>query len=245
MNKIAIQGHRTRYKDVIKILESLGGKNLFSTNGDNVLLFYYVNNNTIINNQYSKNVPKDYKLYTLEEYEQKFLNNMETKRTIQIDITTAKEWYKQGGDLRKVALQAFTENELNSFPKSWEEYCEINPYLDVDKTIFLLADGNINPISSTFYARRNFPGAVPSKERAEQFLILNKLLQIRDYYNQGWEPDWDNEMENKFVIMGERGKLVLYVFSFTMCLFAFKTKELRDEFFKNFKAELEKIKEFL
>lgn len=52
-------------------------------------------------------------------------------------MNTAKEWYKQGGDLRKIALQAFTETELQSLPKSWEEYCKINPYLTKDKEFFL------------------------------------------------------------------------------------------------------------
>lgn len=167
------------------------------------------------------------------------------KRTIQIDITTAKEWYKQGGNLKEIALQAFSENELQSLPKSWEEYCKINPYLKANKEFFLAPDGTVTNVPQNCYSRRNFTLSMPSKKRAEQFVVLNKLLQIRDYYNQGWEPDWDNEMENKYVIMGERNKLVAYVFSFTMCLFAFKTRELRDEFLKNFKQDLELIKEFL
>ena len=243
MKKIAIQGHLTRGKDVIKTLESLGGKNESGHEGWNKSVSYYIDENNYICCDAPKHIPKDYKLYTLEEYEQT-QNTMENKRTIQISLTTAREWYKQDGDLKKVALQAFSEKELQSLPKSWEEYCKINPYLTKDKEFFLRAAG-IACISYADLKREEYPGIVPSRERVEQFLILNKLLQIRDYYNQGWEPDWDNEIENKFVITGERGELVLYVFSFTMCLFAFKTKELRDEFFENFKEDLEKIKEFL
>lgn len=240
--QIAIQGHPTKNNNVIKILESLGGINIQSYKGDAPDLYYYIDNN-YIDCELDKHIPQEYKKYTLEEYE-RIQNTMETKRNIQIDLNTAKEWYKQGGDLRKVALQAFTENELNSFPKSWEEYCEINPYLDVDKTIFLLADGNINPISSTFYARRNFPGAVPSKERAEQFIILNKLLQIRDYYNQGWKPNWEDSTD-KYVIWHFENELHPDVSTYASSLFTFRSKEVRDEFFTNFQPDLEKIKEFL
>ena len=244
MKKIAIQGHLTRSEDVIKILESLGGINFHAFIGNDPNMYYYIDNKNHINCNALLFLDKMYKTFILEEYKQKYIN-MENKRNIQIDLTTAKEWYKQGGDLRKIALQAFTEAELQSLPSSWEEYCKINPYLTKDKEFFLAPDGTVTNVPQNCYRRVDFTLSMSSKKRAEQFVVLSKLLQIRDYYNQGWEPDWDNEIENKFVIMGERGKLVLYVFSFTMCLFAFKTKELRDEFFENFKSDLEFIKEFL
>jgi hypothetical protein len=126
MKKIAIQGHVTRGKDIIKILENLGGKNMFSCEGYNVALFYYINSNGFITCNFSKGMPEGYEYYTLEDYEQQLLNTMENKRNIQIDLTTAKDWYKQGGNLREIALQAFSEKELKSLPTSWEEYCEIN-----------------------------------------------------------------------------------------------------------------------
>ena len=50
---------------------------------------------------------------------------MEEKRNIQIDLTTAKEWYKGDNEtLKKLALQAFTEEELTKveLPKTFEEY---------------------------------------------------------------------------------------------------------------------------
>lgn len=37
---------------------------------------------------------------------------METQRNIKISLATAKEWYKKGGELREVALQAFTLKEI-------------------------------------------------------------------------------------------------------------------------------------
>lgn len=244
MEKIAIKGHSTKSKDIIKILESLGGINIQGYIGHATSMYYYVNDKNHIDCDTITNLLREYKKYTLEEYEQKFLNNME-KRTIKIDLITAREWYNQGGELKKIALQAFTEKELQSLPKSWEEYCEINPYLDADKEVFLLANGIINPLSSIYCARRNFPGAIPSRKRAAQFITLNKLLQIRDYYNQGWEPDWNDVRQEKFIIGAKYNKLFTEVFHNLMFMFAFKTPELRNEFFKNFEEDLEFIKEFL
>ena len=166
------------------------------------------------------------------------------KRTIQIDLNTAKEWYKQGGNLQKIALQAFSEQELQELPKSWEEYCKINPNITQGKEVFLRASGTIACVSYTDLKREEYPGIVPSKERAEQFLILNKLLQIRDYYNQGWKLDWEDSTD-KYTIWTFENELILESTVYANGLFTFKSKEVRDEFFKNFKEDLKDIKEFL
>ena len=52
---------------------------------------------------------------------------MET-RTIELSLETAKRWYEQGGELREMALCAFSEEELvgDRLPKTWEEFCEHN-----------------------------------------------------------------------------------------------------------------------
>lgn len=240
MNKIAIKGHPTRGKDVIKILELLGGINKLNLKGDKCTGYYYIENNCRINCTFLSYM-QEYTCYTLEEYEQ-IQKDME-KRNIQINLTTAREWYKQGGDLRKIALQAFTENELNSFPKSWEEYCKINPYLTQSTDIFLRSTG-LAEVTYTSLKREEYPGAIPSKERALQFLTINKLLQIRDYYNQEWKPNWDDETK-KYIIWRVRNELYTDVSTHTNALFAFRSKEVRDEFVQNFEEDLKTIKEFL
>lgn len=241
MKKIAIQGHSTRGNDIIKTLESLGGINTHLYKGNSTNTYYYINDANQIDCDPWGCIDIKYKTCTLEEYEQ-IQNNME-KRNIQIDLTTAKEWYKQGGDLRKVALQAFTENELNALPKSWEEFCKINPYLIKGTDSFLRSTGLVE-VSYPSLKREEYPGVIPSKERAEQFLILNKLLQIRDYYNQGWKPNW-KEGTNKYVIWSFENELHPDVSTYASSLFAFRSKEIQDTFFENFENDLEKVKEFL
>ena len=49
---------------------------------------------------------------------------MKEERNITLTLDKAKEWYKKGGELKEIALQAFTEKELNPLPRSWEEFCK-------------------------------------------------------------------------------------------------------------------------
>ena len=54
---------------------------------------------------------------------------MKEERNITLTLDKAKEWYKKGGELREIALQAFTEKELTkiNLPKTWEEFCTNYP----------------------------------------------------------------------------------------------------------------------
>ena len=58
----------------------------------------------------------------------KYYKQME-KRNVSITLEKAKEWYKAGGDLREIALQAFKESELKprdfTYVTSWERACEV------------------------------------------------------------------------------------------------------------------------
>lgn len=70
MAQIAIKGHPTRDKEVIEILEMLHGKNTFGLSGDASDLYYYINNDNKIT--YTTCDIKDFKLFTLEEFFEKY-----------------------------------------------------------------------------------------------------------------------------------------------------------------------------
>lgn len=42
------------------------------------------------------------------------------KKTIEISLETAKKWYKKGGDLKELALTAFSEKELDEDKIEWD-----------------------------------------------------------------------------------------------------------------------------
>lgn len=255
--KIAIKGHKTRGPEVIDILESLGGKQgAFPLEGNDDLLMYFINER--LGNLITTGVVdyfKDYKVYTLEEFEKefpfkigdcvqtkphgepaiiigmftnpattiaykvqykskkellhspetlKFYKEMKEERNITLTLEKAKEWYNNGGELKEVALQAFTEQELNPLPKSWVDY--INKY----------------GVPSLKYI---FSSSCPNK-----YIALWKLEQLRDCYRQGWLPD---PKPNTWTIWNNKISLeigYLYGNSFL----SFQSEKVAKEFLKNF-----------
>ena len=225
--KIAIQGHPTRGKEVIQILESLGGKNTEKLEGT-YKTFYYIDDKGEIGDDHKENFPSTYKLYTLDEFEKEFpfkigdivvlnginkphkiialefyvnklcykLDNgfhfspralttygeMKEERNITLTLDKAKEWYKKGGELKEIALQAFTEKELNPLPRSWEEFCEKYPVKETEAVI--CCDSSIADCKGLGKKRDSeyYRDICPSKKSAEAHLAMIQLEQLRDCY---------------------------------------------------------------
>ena len=256
--KIAIRGYESRGKEVIQILNSLGGKTTFTVYGFDEHYCYYINPNGIIIESLITIETKDkFSLYTLEEFERKFpfkigetvittlnhvgtiigvVNNkyevmfkedsalidpcrlklykeMKEKRNITLTLEKAKEWYKKGGELKEIALQAFSEEELNSLPRSWEEYCR-----KYESCCF-----------STRYTN------IPLKYDA-----LIKLEQLRDCWRQGWEPNWLEGNVQKYVIQKWRDRISIETTYVTHSFLSFPTYEMAKEFLECFKDLIEK-----
>ena len=123
----------------------------------------------------------------------------EMERNITLTLEKAKEWYKKGGELREIALQAFTKEELNPLPRSWGDYCKHTSTLTTSFSICAKYDafvklehlrdcwlGDWKPVwnASHKYAIKNLQGEVtvlgcsnvaafltfPTREMAEEFL---------------------------------------------------------------------------
>ena len=252
--KIAIQGHPTRGKEVIQILESLGGNNGYDQSGSNEKFVYFINSVGLINSVVLRTCLNERRIYTLEEFEKEFpfkigdevtivglpdfpkvitqmvwdcdevlysfegLNStwfgtkslkrfkMKEERNITLTLEKAKEWYNKGGELREIALQAFSENELNPLPRSWEEFCK-NGYWHI-----------------------GYP---------EKYKALFKLEKLRDCWRQGWEPNWLNGNESKHVIKRWRDKSVIETTYVTRAFLSFPTYEMAKEFLECFRDLIE------
>ena len=252
--KIAIQGHPTRGKEVIQILESLDGSNPYNYSGDNPACYYEIHGNTILCACTKSN---NYKYYTLEEFEEafpfkvgdrviyrttdfigtiiklensgyyyikcdngnlvcscrqnlKFYKEMKEKRNITLTLNKAKEWYNKGGELREIALQAFTEKELNSLPRSWEEFCKQG-----------------DPVASWRYN-------IPIKHEA-----IFKLEQLRDCWRRGWEPDWNDIKQAKYCICYYQGRFKTSELYETRYFLSFPTRKMAEEFLECFRVLIE------
>lgn len=102
-----------------------------------------------------------------------FEENIE-KRIIKISLNKAREWYKAGGDLKEVALQAFTKEELEL---SFEN---IKTFEDVCKALGI-ADLHLQGIKNTNWDKQD------AKDTCDRCYALGKLAIIRKALNQGYE----------------------------------------------------------
>ena len=93
------------------------------------------------------------------------------------------------------------------------------------------------------YDKEEYKG-YPSQELADASEALRRLLFLRDYYNEGWQPDWQDD-EWKYFIENYRGRIDSEQTCGNGRVLAFKTKEIRDKFMKEQNELLEIAKPLL
>ena len=142
---------------------------------------------------------------------------MET-RQINLPLDTARRWYEQGGELKDMALGVYTLEEMGySLPKTFEEYLAI---LDQWRII-------------------------PHKEEYEdlnpQIAAVKKLILLRDFYNNKWQPVWDDYIVDKYAIDKDY-KTDTGTFEYSLvCVYrpssflVFNNHEHAEEFLNNFR----------
>ena len=143
-------------------------------------------------------------------------------RYIEISLDTAKRWYEQGGELKDMALGAFTLEELGvKLPSTFEEYLERCAKWGVKVEEYEYID--INP----------------------QIEALKKLILLRDFYNNNWKPDWDKLIEDKYRIEKDYDRETK-VISFDVGIafrpstfLTFNNSEYAHEFLTNFRDIIE------
>lgn len=86
---------------------------------------------------------------------------------------------KQKSTFEKIVFKKV--NPLSELPESWEEYCEQTK----NRTYYTYSPYNESHVSET--AAHGFYGEFSTKERAEQFIALGKLLQLRDCWVKGYD----------------------------------------------------------
>ena len=290
---IAILGHPTRGKEVIQLLESLGGRNNACLTGKNDNYYYINHNDNRIECHDNRYVNEHCKRYTLEEFKLKFpfkvgdivitnndrigviekliledisgyyikTNNgnywcnssslrlykeMEEKRNITISIHKAKEWYNEGGELREIALQAYSEEELCKvkLPKTWEEYCNNYPkqkhetYIGIFSTI-----ESYNKISDRHHIQDK--NLCPSEKSAEAHLALIQLEQLRDCYREGDIPDFNDDNTKKYCILKIKNNICVKTSYVTNSFLSFTKPKVAEEFLTNFKPLIKIAEDYI
>ena len=151
-----------------------------------------------------------------------YKQNMENNevRTVTLSIEKAREWYQSGDVLKELALQVYTENELNPLPKTWEEFLRKFDYRRVVE----------RAVASILLS-------LPQKY-CNKYAALLKLNYLMDYYRNGWTPNWKDDSQNFCIKMCNPllsvARFRVYPQIHTECFFAFQSKEVAEEFLKNF-----------
>lgn len=133
--------------------------------------------------------------------------------------------------------------KVKGLPKTWEEWVEMNP--EIKEEFFINTCSNIEYHPHGEKRSTIHYNNLSSKEDAEGLLALIKLKRLRDYYNDGWEPNWNNDGEIKFCIVFCSNKIELTIHINDNTFLAFRTQELRNEFYNNFEDLINKAKMWL
>ena len=107
---------------------------------------------------------------------------MESKE-LKIEVPQGYEIDRQKSTFEKIIFKKIPEN-----PKTWEEYCSLMK----GKTMYYTNCNNIT-VSGFSDAHDKFV----NKKRAEQFIALGKLLQLRDCWVKGYN-------EFRYAVYGDR-----------------------------------------
>ena len=137
---------------------------------------------------------------------------METKE-IKIEVPQGYEIDRQKSTFEKIIFKKIPEN-----PKTWEEYCSLTKGINSNYA---------NATTNMVYKDR-YTGAYnefATKERAEQFIALGKLLQLRDYWVKGYNAFRYAVYWNRF-----DGTAICDWLENTHYPLTFPTKEMAEEF---------------
>ena len=153
---------------------------------------------------------------------------MET-RTIELPLVTAKRWYKQGGELKEMALGAFSEKELigDGLPKTWDEYCAKHGDMGVI----------IKASLGTAYVALN-KHIFSDYKQTQAYIAKMKLHLLRDEYRQGWKPNYNIRQDKYTIIYSNNWGLTVGIYQ-TPRFLSFKSREIAEEFLTNFRELIE------
>lgn len=208
-------------------------------------LEYVVNENFKLNSrQYYLYNPSGYNgiIFEILNFKKRdFIENLGIDANCNVDFPETKSLEA----LTAIVSALFKEYEKqNEFPKTWEEFCEKNP--------FKIGECYINPCCNIYAEIAGRSRDVDedrcsctSTQEAQAFLALMQLRQLRKAYVRDWEPNW-NMPEIKYIIKVIGGHCYQIIEKdFEISSLSFPSYKLAQQFLNNFKDLLEIAKPLL
>ena len=153
------------------------------------------------------------------------------KQTIEIEVPEGhKAVYDKG--TRKIEIVKIEPQ------KTWKDFCKKYP---VKKGEYFIGEfSDILCVKEDHERNCVFDrNILPNKKTAESVLTLMQLIQLRDYYRQGWEPDYMDDKTHKYTISLFNNEICREQFDFFNHVLSFQSEQIRDEFANNFKDLIE------
>ena len=143
-------------------------------------------------------------------------SNMNTKK-LKINIPEGYEIDKEKSTFEEIVFKKI-EDPLAKLPKTWEDYCKLT------RNKFSFYAKPSNTINTDYYYCGSF-NEFSTKERAEQFIALGKLLQLRDYWVKGYDTF-------SYIVWSDNCSMVYvcYWAGVNPYPLTFPTKEMAEEF---------------
>ena len=141
---------------------------------------------------------------------------MEIKE-LKIEVPQGYEIDKEKSTFEKIVFKKIPEK-----PKTWEDYCKLTKG---SRSNYATTTNMVNKDRYT-----GTYNEFTTKERAEQFIALGKLLQLRDY----WVGDWKRNSNNIYIIYKNVIMAAVHNSDFPL---TFPTRKMAEEF-KNCFEEL-------
>lgn len=133
------------------------------------------------------------------------------EKELKIEVPQGYEIDRQKSTFEKIVFKKIPEN-----PKTWEEYCSLTK----GKTAHCTNCDNYIIINGFSGAHYQFS----TKKRAEQFIALGKLLQLRDYWVRGYD-------EFRYALFGTKVGISIFESSgFSSYYLTFPTKGMAQDF---------------
>ena len=153
------------------------------------------------------------------------------KQTIEIEVPEGKKAIWKDN-------KVIFEDIKPQLPKTWKEFCYNNDRKPNEA--FITNSSEIQLITEQ-HERKPFVdrNILPSKHAAKQHLALMQLHKLRDCYRQGWIPDWNNSIQNKYVIYNLEGKFTISPYYCHSHFLAFQNEKRAEEFLNNFRDLIE------
>lgn len=153
-------------------------------------------------------------------------------KTLKIEIPQGYEIDKEKSTFESIVFKEIKKR----LPKNWEELDRVQGY-------YIQSNSRVNRLSVGANHSRN-QNVFATKEQAEASIAMAQLSQLMKVYNDGWEPDFNDDKEKYVIFFKNNNICVNYLFK-TQCFLLFKNLEIRDLFLENFRELIEQAKPLL